>query len=53
MKLLVEGIDHEGALRFSDTVPYNDAMLAAITRTDIDSAICCKDFPRVRHDGHS
>ena len=36
MKLLVEGIDHEGALRFSDTVPYNDAMLAAITRTDID-----------------
>lgn len=36
MKLLVEGIDHEGALRFSDTVPYNDTMLAAITRTDID-----------------
>ena len=36
MKLLVESIDHEGALRFSDTVPYNDTMLAAITRTDID-----------------
>jgi len=36
MKLLVESIDHEGALRFSDTVPYNDTMLSAITHTDID-----------------
>ena len=36
MKLLVESIDHEGALRFSDTVPYNDSMLSAITHTDID-----------------
>src|SRR5574344_924717 len=36
MKMLVESIDHDGALRFSDTVPYNDSMLAAITRTDID-----------------
>ena len=36
MKLLVESIDHEGRLRFSDTVPYNDKMLATITDTDID-----------------
>ena len=36
MKLLVESIDHEGELRFSNTVPYNDEMLSAITNTNID-----------------
>jgi predicted phage replisome organizer len=36
LKLLVESIDHEGELRFSETVPYNDQMLASITRTNID-----------------
>lgn len=36
LKLLVESIDHEGELRFSNTVPYNETMLAAITKTDID-----------------
>jgi predicted phage replisome organizer len=36
MKLLVESIDHEGKLRFSDTIPYNDKMLSTITNTDID-----------------
>lgn len=36
LKLLVESIDHEGALRFSDTVPYNEQMLAVITNTNID-----------------
>jgi predicted phage replisome organizer len=36
MKLLLEGIDHEGHLRFSETVPYNDKMLATITDTNID-----------------
>jgi predicted phage replisome organizer len=36
LKLLVESIDHEGALRFSDTLPYNDKMLASITDTNID-----------------
>lgn len=36
MKLLVESIDHEGFLRFSDTIPYNDKMLATITDTNID-----------------
>lgn len=36
LKLLVESIDHEGALRFSDTVPYNEQMLSVITNTNID-----------------
>ena len=36
LKLLVESIDHEGELRFSDTIPYNDKMLATITNTNID-----------------
>lgn len=36
LKLLVESIDHEGQLRFSDTIPYNDKMLSTITNTDID-----------------
>ncbi len=36
LKLMVESIDHEGSLRFSDTIPYNVDMLAAITNTNID-----------------
>lgn len=36
MKLLLESIDHEGYLRFSETIPYNDKMLAVITNTNID-----------------
>lgn len=36
MKLLVESIDHDGRLRFSDTIPYNEKMLATITNTDVD-----------------
>ena len=36
LKLLVESVDHEGALRFSDTIPYNDEMLATITNTNVD-----------------
>ena len=36
LKLLLESIDHEGALRFSDTVPYNEQMLSVITNTNID-----------------
>lgn len=34
LKLLVESIDHNGNLRFSDTIPYNDKMIAIITNTD-------------------
>ena len=36
LKLLVESIDHEGSLRFSDTIPYNAEMLATITDMNID-----------------
>ena len=36
LKLLLESIDHEGALRFSETVPYNEQMLSVITNTNID-----------------
>jgi predicted phage replisome organizer len=36
LKLLLESIDHEGALRFSDTIPYNEQMLSVITNTNID-----------------
>lgn len=36
LQLLCESISHEGELRFSETIPYNDRMLATITDTDID-----------------
>lgn len=36
LKLLCESIDHNGKLRFSDTIPYDEGMLATITQTDID-----------------
>jgi predicted phage replisome organizer len=36
LKLMVESIDHEGALRFSQAIPYNEQMLSVITNTNID-----------------
>lgn len=36
LKLLLESIDHEGHLRFSETIPYNEKMLSVITNTNID-----------------
>ena len=36
LKLLVESVDHDGTLRFSDTIPYNEQMLSTITNTNID-----------------
>ena len=36
LKLLCESIDHEGKLRFSETIPYNENMLAAVTGTNVD-----------------
>lgn len=36
LKLLCESVDHEGSLRFSDSVPYSAEMLATITSTNID-----------------
>lgn len=36
LKMLLESIDHEGELRFSETIPYNEQMLSVITNTNID-----------------
>lgn len=36
LKLLLESVDHEGTLRFSDAVPYNEQMLSVITNTNVD-----------------
>ena len=36
LKLLCESVDHEGNLRFSEQIPYNEDMLATITYTNVD-----------------
>lgn len=36
LKLLLESIDHDGTLRFSDTIPYDENMLSIVTNTNID-----------------
>lgn len=36
LKLLCESVDHEGKLRFSESIPYSDVMLSTITYTNID-----------------
>lgn len=36
LKLLCESVDHEGNLRFSEQIPYNENMLSTITDTNID-----------------
>ena len=36
LKLLVESVSHEGNLRFSDSIPYNEQMLSSLTKTNID-----------------
>ena len=36
LKLLCESVDHEGNLRFSEEIPYNEQMLATITHTNVD-----------------
>ena len=36
LKLLCESVDHEGNLRFNESIPYNEEMLATITNTNID-----------------
>ena len=36
LKLLLESIDHEGMLRFSDAIPYNEQMLSVVTNTNVD-----------------
>ena len=36
LKLMVESVDHDGELRFSPEIPYNDSMLASVTDTPIE-----------------
>ena len=36
LKMLLESIDHEGELRFSAAIPYDEKMLSIITNTNID-----------------
>lgn len=36
LKLLCESVDHDGNLRFSEQIPYNEEMLSVITNTNID-----------------
>ena len=36
LKLLLESVSNNGNLRFTDTIPYDENMLSAITNTDID-----------------
>ena len=36
LKLLCESVDHDGSLRFSDEIPYDEGMLSIITHMDID-----------------
>ena len=38
LKLLCESVDHNGLLRFSDTIPYTEEMLATITDTNPEIA---------------
>lgn len=36
LKMLAESVDHNGNLRFSDMIPYDENMLATITNTNVD-----------------
>ena len=36
LKLLCESISHDGELRFSEAIPYNEQMLAVVTDTNVD-----------------
>lgn len=36
LTLLLESLDHNGELRFSDTIPYSEDMLSVVTETNID-----------------
>ena len=36
MKLLCESVSHDGNLRFSENIPYNENMLSVVTNTNVD-----------------
>ena len=54
IKLMLESVDHEGELRFSEDIPYTPEMLASITYTPLDvvekSLKVLKDFELVKID---
>lgn len=37
IKLMLESVDHDGELRFSETIPYTPEMLSTITFTDLET----------------
>ena len=37
IKLMLESVDHDGELRFNETIPYTPEMLSSITRMSLDS----------------
>ena len=57
LKLLLESIDHQGKLRFSEKIPYTEIMLGTITNTDTDivgkamEALKMLDLVEVTEDG--
>ena len=54
IKLMLESVDHEGELRFSEDIPYTPEMLASITYTPLEvvekSLKVLKDFELVKID---
>ena len=49
LKLLCESVDHDGSLRFSDEIPYNEIMLSVITNTNVDIVrAACKMFTELK-----
>lgn len=44
VKLMLESIDHEGTLRFSEELPYDYEMLAAVTDTEIETVEIAMDY---------
>lgn len=36
LKLLCESVSHDGELRFSEAIPYNEQMLSIVTETNVD-----------------
>ena len=44
LELMLESIDHEGQLRFSEEIPYDYEMLAAVTDTEIEIVKLAFDY---------
>ena len=44
LKLLCEATSHEGELRFSEDIPYDNKMLAIVTETNVDTVKAAMDI---------